>query len=284
MKYSKILISIFLIIAFYFNTYSQSEKYPFEVQKLGQGEQSIIFIHGFGCSGAVWNETVAKFAKDYTCYVLSISGFAGLAPQPNPSLENWKNAIVNFILDNNIDKPIIVGHSMGGMLTLSIAMDYPDLPLRIIDVDGYPCEAILNNPDFIENDTLDCTIYGVHLADMDNEDFINSVKQEIESQLDNKQMLDIIVNWEIQSDKMTFGKIYCELMNFDRRKDLKKIICPSLILINNEIANTLQKEVWDQFKNLKNATIRFAKKGNHFIMYDDKDWYFVQLNDFIRNY
>lgn len=59
----------------------------FSVQRIGNGKQSIILIPGFACSGDVWRQTVDTLKSDYTCYVLTMPGFAGVAPEENPSFD-----------------------------------------------------------------------------------------------------------------------------------------------------------------------------------------------------
>jgi pimeloyl-ACP methyl ester carboxylesterase len=41
-----------------------------------------------------------------------MAGFAGVKPQPNTTFTNWETSIDNYIKENKIEKPIIVGHSM----------------------------------------------------------------------------------------------------------------------------------------------------------------------------
>ena len=45
----------------------------------------------------------------------------------------------------------------------------------------------------------------------------------------------------------------------------------------------LKPAIEEQYKNLKTANFQYANKGLHFIMYDDKDRYLVQLNNFIKS-
>ena len=114
-------------------------KFPFEVTKNGNGNQSILFIPGFASSGAVWDETVKIYRDKYTCYTLTMAGFAGVKPEPEPSFKKWKIEIANFIKEEKIESPILIGHSMGGGLAMAIAADYPELVQKIIIVDALPC-------------------------------------------------------------------------------------------------------------------------------------------------
>ena len=117
MKKFASLVPVLLIILF--SSFEDEKKsttaaYPFDVKISGNGARSIIFIPGFACSGDVWNETKLNFEKDYTCLTLTMPGFARIAPQPNATFKNWEKGIVDYIKENKIEKPILVGHSMGG--------------------------------------------------------------------------------------------------------------------------------------------------------------------------
>ena len=80
-----IIMLFFLAIC---NIFGQQTTYPFEVKKTGKGNQSLIFIPGFASSGDVWNETTSKFEKEFTCYTLTMAGFAGTKPQTDASFKD----------------------------------------------------------------------------------------------------------------------------------------------------------------------------------------------------
>ncbi len=107
---------LLLILFFLFSSHTtkQHNSLPFEVKTSGHGKKSILLLPGFACSGDVWNETRVVLEKEYTCYTFTMAGFAGVTPQPNASFKNWEKAIAQFIEQNKIDKPVIIGHSMGG--------------------------------------------------------------------------------------------------------------------------------------------------------------------------
>ena len=281
MKKYIILIIAFLFSALCLNVFAQTKQYPFEVLKTGKGKQSIIFIPGFASSGEVWNETKATFEKDFTCYTLTMSGFAGVKPQPNPSFENWKNEIAAYIKDNKIEKPILVGHSMGGGLALAIAADYPELIGKIVVVDALPCLAALSDPSFKSKENNDCTATVNQMTAMNETQFYDMQKQMMPRLLQNQSKLETIVGWSVKSDRNTFGQMYCDFYNTDLRAKISQIKCPSLVLLESYFIN-LKPAIDEQYKNLKTANFNYANKGLHFIMYDDTAWYMEQLNNFIK--
>ncbi|MHC0446818.1 alpha/beta fold hydrolase [Flavobacterium sp. 3-218] len=281
MKKYIILVIAFLFSALCLNVFGQTKSYPFEVVKTGNGKKSIIFIPGFASSGEVWNETKTAFEKNFTCYTLTMAGFAGVKPQPNLSFENWKNGIANYIKDNKIEKPIVIGHSMGGGLALAIAADYPELVGKIVVVDALPCLAALSDPSFQSKENNDCSATVNQMTALNEKQFYDLQKQTMPRLLADQSKLEMVVDWSVKSDRTTFGQMYCDFYNTDLRAKIAEIKCPSLILLESYFIN-LKPAIDDQYKNLKTADFKYANKGLHFIMYDDTAWYLEQLNNFIK--
>jgi len=277
-----IVIIALLFSALCVNVFAQTKSYPFEVIKTGKGKQAILFIPGFASSGEVWNETKAAFEKDFTCYTLTMAGFAGAKPHPSPSFENWKAGIATYIKTNKIEKPILIGHSMGGGLALALAADYPDLIGKIVVVDALPCLAALNNVSFKSKENNDCSPMVAQMTAMNETQFYEMQKQAMPRLLQDASKLEMVIDWSVKSDRKTFAQMYCDFFNTDLRERISTVKCPSLILLESNFIN-LKSAIEEQYKNLKTANFQYANKGLHFIMYDDKDWYLMQLNNFIKS-
>ena len=278
-KYAHLIFALFFT-AISVNVFGQTKSYPFEIKKTGQGKQAIIFIPGFASSGEVWDETKSKFEKDFTCYTLTMAGFAGAKPQTNATFKNWETEIASFIKENKIEQPILIGHSMGGGLALAIASDYPELIDKIVVVDALPCLPALMNPAFKSKQNNDCTAMINQMTSMPTDQFYQMQKMSIPRLLEDTSKQELVVNWSVKSDRKTFAEMYCDFSNTDLRDKIKNIKCPSLILLESYFKN-IKPAIEEQYKNLKTANLQYADKGLHFIMYDDKDWYFTQLNNFI---
>ena len=103
----------------------------------GRGEPSMVFVHGWCCDRSHFSEQVAHFSPAHRCVSLDLRGH-GESDAPNdactiPALADD----VAFVCDElGLRKPVIVGHSMGGAIALSLAARYPDLPSAIVMLDG----------------------------------------------------------------------------------------------------------------------------------------------------
>jgi pimeloyl-ACP methyl ester carboxylesterase len=277
----KVAFLLLLFIALCINTFAQSPAKPFEVIKSGKGDKSIIFIPGFACSGAVWDETKACYEKSYTCYTLTMAGFAGITPQPGATFKNWETGIADYIKENKIEKPIIIGHSMGGGLALALASDYPALIDKIVVVDALPCLNALMNPAFKKEAHPDCSAMVNKTASMTDGQFYQVQKMSVSRLLEDTSKQELVVSWSVKSDRKTFAEMYCDFSNTDLRETISKIECPALILLEGYFKH-VKPDIEEQYKELKTASLRYSNKGLHFIMYDDKEWYLTQINDFLN--
>ncbi len=276
----------FLLLPFVFTfissmVFAQSKSYPFDIKISGKGKQSIIFIPGFASSGDVWNETKLTYEKDFTCYTLTMAGFAGANPQLNATFTNWETSIANYIKEKKIEKPIIIGHSMGGGLALAIASDYPELIKKIVIVDALPCLQALSNPSFVSNENPDCSQLVNQMTALSDEQFYQIQTGSISRLLAEPSKQELVISWSVNSDRKTFAEMYCDFTNTDLRQKIENIKCPSLILLEDSF-KTIKPAIEEQYKNLNNANLQYSTKGLHFIMYDDKEWYLNQLNNFLN--
>ena len=281
MKPHKVIIITILFLALLQNVFGQSKsEYPFDVVKSSHGSKNIIFIPGFSCSGKVWSETLARYEKDHSCYTLTMAGFAGAAPRGEVTFNFWARGIAQYIKDNKIDKPIIIGHSMGGGLAMALAADHPALIGKIVVVDALPCLFAMMNPVFKSKENNDCSPMIKQMTAIDDEQFRKMQMGMMPRLLADSTMLETVVDWSVKSDRKTFAGMYCDFSNTDLRERIKTITCPSLIMLEPSFKE-VSAAVEAQYKNMKPANLQYANKGLHFIMYDDRDWYFKQLGDFL---
>ena len=95
-------------------------------QVIGKGEP-VVLLHGFTEDGQIWNKQVPFLEKDYQLIIPDLpgSGFSELAL--DVSMEAMATLIKAILDEENISETIIVGHSMGGYVTLAFAEKYPEV-------------------------------------------------------------------------------------------------------------------------------------------------------------
>lgn len=87
----------------------------------------VLLLHGFAEDGQVWNEVVPRLSSCCRVLVPDLpgSGRSDLLPG-EPSIDSLADAIKGFIDQLGLDACVLIGHSMGGYVSLAFAEKYPD--------------------------------------------------------------------------------------------------------------------------------------------------------------
>ena len=93
------------------------------VKILGNGEQALVFAHGFGSDQSAWRYQVANFAPKYRIVLFDHVGagksdFNAYSPHRYSSLYSYAEDLLDLCAELKLIKPILVGHSVSGMIGL----------------------------------------------------------------------------------------------------------------------------------------------------------------------
>ena len=104
---------------------------------LGDKGTSVVLIHGLGASVDIWMHNVQPLASRHRLYVPDLPGFGG-SDQPDPSFSPFDYArfLDDFMRLLHIDKPNLVGHSLGGGIALHYALRFPENVNKLVLVDS----------------------------------------------------------------------------------------------------------------------------------------------------
>jgi N-formylmaleamate deformylase len=262
----------------------------FSVDVVGKGKKSIILIPGLTCPGAVWNETVEQLKKDYKCHVITLPGFAGKDPiQTDQFLSTMRDEIVQYIKDEKLKKPIIIGHSLGGFLALWISSTNPDLVSLNIIVDSLPFLGATQNPAATSESAKPMAEnMRKMMANATPEQVKASQKMFLPGMINNKEKYELVSKWGVDSHSPTVAQAMYELQVTDLRANLSTIKAPTLVLgawiaykDYGMTRDMIQKTFDNQYEKLPNKKIVLSDIGKHFLMYDDTEWFMKNCTDFI---
>jgi pimeloyl-ACP methyl ester carboxylesterase len=115
-------------------------------------QPTLLLLHeGLGCV-AMWRDFPAKLAAATGCRLIvwSRAGYGHSDPWPEPRTPRYmhreaEEALPALLAALNIERPLLIGHSDGGSITLIFAGAFPDLPAGI---------AVMAPHEFVEDITL----------------------------------------------------------------------------------------------------------------------------------
>lgn len=278
MKKSGLVIILLLLTQFAF---SQS---AISVVKSGKGNP-IIFLPGFTTPGSVWNETVKHLDAPWEVHIVSYAGFNGLAAIDTPWYPVVKNQLAAYIKNEKLKNVILIGHSMGGNLAIDLAAEFPGEVVGLILVESLPCMREIMMPGVPATFLQYNSPYNQKLLAMPDEDFKKMATAMAQNMTNSIPKVEVIANWSIIADRKTYVYGYTDLLKLDLREKLSGINIPTLILgasfPNKEIVfSNYQK----QYANLKNKEILMAEGSKHFIMFDQPEWLYSQVNKYLAQY
>jgi pimeloyl-ACP methyl ester carboxylesterase len=108
------------------------------VERQGSQGRPLIFIPGLASGGWTWERDAARLAKDHVVYVVTLPGFDGRKAQPGTTLESLSRDLATLIEERKLERPALIGHSLGGTLAMSFAAEHSDRIAGVVAVDGLP--------------------------------------------------------------------------------------------------------------------------------------------------
>lgn len=262
---------------------------PFTVQITGSGPPMIL-IPGLTCGGDVWDSTVEHFKSKYECHVVTLAGFAGQPAIEGPMLEKVRDALITYIREKKLTRPIVIGHSLGARLAFDLGATAPELFGPIIALDGVPFYPALENP---------------KATPQSMEPFAKMLKSSMENQtpqqfafgnriflatmVTDPKDLDKIAAHSTLSDPKASAQALYELMTLDLRDKVKAITSPVLLIgasasIADPTARKAAEENYrQQVSTIPHCKVVFASKARHFIQYDEPQFFFEQVEAFLKD-
>lgn len=105
--------------------------------RVGAGEPSLVFVHGFGCSHEDWQAQLAHFAPTHGALACDLRGH-GATPGRHAecSIETYGADVAELLRALDLSKTVLVGHSLGCRVVLQAALDAPGRVAGIVLVEG----------------------------------------------------------------------------------------------------------------------------------------------------
>ena len=154
MKKSVKFLSLFLCLVMMFSLTSfaaDTQEKPFENSEFftygdytvhyrrffpeGETKGRIIMIHGFVCSTYAWNNMAAEMqAKGYECLLIDMPGFGYTTREDENTNFVPRETLVKELAETiaPMSEWIVAGHSMGGGVSMNIAVENPEIKALLL--------------------------------------------------------------------------------------------------------------------------------------------------------
>lgn len=99
----------------------------------GQADVPVVLIHGLSASMGYWAHNLPDLARDRRVLALDLPGYGASGRPDAPYTPPWyAETVAGFLDEVGIGQAVIVGHSMGGQVALTMAIEHPDRVDRLV--------------------------------------------------------------------------------------------------------------------------------------------------------
>jgi pimeloyl-ACP methyl ester carboxylesterase len=97
----------------------------------------LVLLHGMACCWQWWLECLPRMEQQHRVLAVDIPGFGDSDPLPvGSSIDDYADSVLALLDHLGLDRAHVVGHSMGGLVALSIAQRRPERLHRLVLVDA----------------------------------------------------------------------------------------------------------------------------------------------------
>ena len=252
----------------------------------------VILIPGLSSSPHAFDLITEELKGRYRVHRIHVQGFAGAAAEDNatgnvsaPVAED----LAVYIAEHGLNKPAVIGHSMGGTIGMMLAARHPDSVGKLMVVDMVPFMGAMFGPPGTTAESV------VPMADQIHAGMLASSDEQYQAQA--AASVTGMINTEslragplrdaARSDRTVSSNAFRELVVTDLRPEIGRITAPTRVLYVKFNDARMTNEVTDfiyqaSFANLPGATLTRIDDSAHFIMLDQPARFAAEVNAFLE--
>ena len=258
------------------------------VEVIGQGPD-VILIPGFASSREVWRPLAQRLAATHRVHLVQLAGFAG---------EPWSHgdgAFVQPAVDElaryaaTLNKPAVIGHSMGGLAGLMLAQQHPEAVGRVMSVDSLPFFSAMFGPTAtVEGAKPFADQAAAAILGADEAGFRQQQEQTAVGMMKIEAARPAMVEWSMASDRHAMASAIREVMTTDARPGLAAMTTPVWAVYAADADGgapaAMADAVWRrEYAALPGVKLVRVDDSRHFIMTDQPERLGVLVDEFLAN-
>lgn len=261
-----------------------------------EGAPDLILIPGLSSSPEVWDSTVAHLNGRYRIHRIHVQGFAGAPAEGNappagghvPVAAPVAEEIARYITEKHLNKPVVIGHSMGGTMGMMLAARHPDLVGRLMVVDMIPFMGAMFGAPGVTAEQVAPVADQIWTAQTSGPDetYRTQAAAAVTGMIKTESLRAGPLEDAATSDRAVSASAFRELIVTDLRPELPKITAPVEVVYVKFNDPRMTPEITDMiyrasFAALPGATLKRIDDSAHFVMLDQPAAFFSEVDAFL---
>ncbi len=227
---------------------SHSELY---CARAGQGRPALLFIHGAGGDHTIWGEQLRELAQDFSVIALDLNGHGRSPAREGDGLQTYVEDVL-AVLHAVSEPTVVIGHSMGGAIALTVALQRLKnlLGLGLVGTGA----KLKVHPQILE------------LCQSDFEKAVELVVSWAFSEQADPLLKDRSREQMLRNGQAALSRDFLSCSTFDVMSRLSEISVPTVVICGSEDKLTPVKYSEYLHKNIPNAQLRVIERAGHMVM------------------
>jgi pimeloyl-ACP methyl ester carboxylesterase len=255
------------------------------------GKPDLLLIPGLSSSRAVWDAEAKLLAPNYRLHLIQVGGFAGAPAGPNasgPLLDPIVEELHAYIVANKLH-PIVMGHSIGGLMALMLATRHPEDIRKLVIIEALPFYPVLFDPAAtVESTKPYAEMTKQQIMAVPSDQYAAMQPKMAAQMAKNPEGQKLVAASSLASDRSVIVEALIEDMLTDMRADLASNKTPMLVLYAIDIETQqpdpakYEAAVQDAYKAMPNVKLVRIDGSRHFIMYDQPQKLDAAVEEFLK--
>ena len=250
--------------------------------------QPLVFIHGAFVSSTMWRPQIDFFAKNFQTVTYDIRGHGktGLSSLKKYSIELYADDLYNLLEILNINRPIICGLSLGGMITQVFATKYPERYTALILADT-AATITLTRWDYIMRYLVGpkwlmlLSLRMIGVKRFIRFSFWLAKFTRSKEWVGNEEIVKYEKSEMLSLDKKEYLKIFGSLYDF-KLQELSRVKVPTLVLNGEHEAKSIFKHAETIKSLIPDCDVEIIKNAGHTSNMENPEEYNKKIADFLK--
>jgi 3-oxoadipate enol-lactonase len=245
-------------------------------QTFGQGPP-LLFIHGLGSSGRDWEYQFTPFSDDFQVIIFDVRGHGKSSKPAGPySVPLFAKDCAAMLKVLDVEKPHVVGVSMGAMIGLQLAVDYPEMVKSLVVVNTGPDLVVRSTRDLflLWQRLLIVRLLGVRkLGEVLSKRLFPNTEQ--------ADLRQIFVERWAENDPRAYWDTLKGLVGWSVVDDLDSIQCPTLVVAADQDYTPLDKK-HIFLERIPNVQLAVIEESHHAAPVEKPEEFNLLLHEFLK--
>jgi pimeloyl-ACP methyl ester carboxylesterase len=265
------------------------------------GKPDVLLVPGLASSKSVWDAEVVLLTPNYRLHLVQVDGFAGAPAGANATasaaagdnkagemLPGIVEELHGYIVAAKMH-PVVVGHSLGGLLALMLADRHPEDVRKMVIVDALPFYAVLFNP-AATVEAMQPMAEGIkqQMIGVPADQYAAMQEPMMAAMVKDPEGLKAVVASSLASDRGVVAEAMYEDLTTDMRREVGTIKTPALVMYEYDGTSKVpdpavyEATVKAGYHAMANVKLVRVDGSRHFIMYDQPAKFDAALEEFLR--